>query len=51
MVSSIEVIDYFYKIRAGNYAVYVTNHTFYTIVTKLNSTVINAPPKYHIYYL
>ena len=31
MVSSIVVIDYFFKIKAGNYAVCVTIHTFYTI--------------------
>ena len=31
MVSSIEVIDYFFKIKVGNYVVCVTIHTFYTI--------------------
>ena len=31
MVSSIVVIYYFFKIKAGNYAVCVTIHTFYTV--------------------
>ena len=31
MVSSIVVFDYFFKIKAGNFAVCVAIHTFYTI--------------------
>ena len=30
MVSSIVVFDYYFKIKAGNYAACVSIHTFYT---------------------